>query len=533
MAESEDERESGESENENDPEEEEVADLPTIPFGAETQDLIIDFRAACSIPFDPESDAVKSLRAIIFGKGNGMHSPNEAGKVYVVGEWKLLTSLMKVYFIKSTHRQPELLLAFVDYGFAHSAMSGVSVETLALPLLVRKGVYQDATRLTRLEDVAGFSPIPITSVPWSISLKPTLAKQDFFKKYAIYTPADINKKWLSSQRMGQRVDTLEKRARAAMEITIKDMARQDPSQANRIKAMYEAKLKTIVDSIAKLPPSAYDVRMAARVCQLMEDRDVEKDPIWLTSPLQKSMREGSSQFARTRLVTAAPAPPIRVPVDPVPVNITGEAAEPEVAPQPVGTGMDDLELSNDDSDAGSELDAVEPRDKSKRARSVPRRLDPAGSENAPKVTKKKVEPTPAGRKRGPYKKAAATAASTLAKAERAALKKELKSADTKAEVASLKLLLKAAVEGKRVAEDQLKDQGRMVQLEIDKARAEGEKLGLQAAGEEYKKGIAAGAAIASGKSFHFAPSPPSPRRGVPSSAAASSSYSSSNPFGSL
>lgn len=76
----------------------------------------------------------------------------------------------------------------------------------------------------------------------------------------------------------------------------------------------------------------------------------------------------------------------------------------------------------------------------------------------------------------------------------------------------------------------------MVQLEIDKARTEGEKLGLLAAGEEYKKGIAAGAAIASGKSFHFAPSPPSPRRGVPSSAysaAASSSYSSSNPFGSL
>ena len=75
----------------------------------------------------------------------------------------------------------------------------------------------------------------------------------------------------------------------------------------------------------------------------------------------------------------------------------------------------------------------------------------------------------------------------------------------------------------------MKDQGRMVQLEIDKARAEGEKLGLQAAGEEYKKGIAAGAAIASGKSFHFAPSP---RRGVPSSAAASSSHS-SNPFGSM
>ena len=511
-------------------------EAPAYPFDAGKHDLVIDFRATCSIPFDPESDGVKSLRAIMFGKGKGIHAPSEAGKLYVVGDWKLLTSLLKVHFVSSTHRQPELLLAFVDYGFANSVMSGVSVETLSLPLLVKNGVYQTATKVTRIEDVSGFSPIPLSSAPWSITLKPTLAKKDFFKKNSIFAPADINK-WLSSQTMLQRVQSLEKRTRVEMEAEIKDLGRQDPSQATKIKAVFEAKLKTLMDSIAKLPPSAYDVRMGTRVCQLVEGRDVEKDPLWLTSPLQQSMQGGNAKFARTRLVAAAAAaPPVREPVEPVPVDITGAGA-PEAA------GMADLELSDDEDEAeegdnDSELDILEPRDKSQRQRKAPKRLDPTApaGEKSAKVPKKKAENIRApatnsanGKdyRRGPYKKAPQTAAAALAKAERAALKKELKTADSKAEVAALKLQLKAALEGKKVAEEKLRDQNQMTVLQIEKAKAEGEKIGLKAAGEEYKKGIAAGAAIAMGKSFHFENSS-SP--GGPPSSAASGSRSSSNPF---
>ena len=108
------------------------------------------------------------------------------------------------------------------------------------------------------------------------------------------------------------------------------------------------------------------------------------------------------------------------------------------------------------------------------------------------------------------------------------MKKELKTADSKAEVAALKLQLKAALEGKKVAEEKLRDQNQMTVLQIEKAKAEGEKIGLKAAGEEYKKGIAAGAAIAMGKSFHFENS--SSPGGPPSSAASGSRSSSSNPF---
>ena len=156
---------------------------PTIPFDVSTTDLIIDFRAACSLPFDPNTEGVKSLRAIKFGKGRAVHVPNDAGKLYVFGDWCSVQALPKVYFKTSTHRDPELLLNFVDYGFANSEMSGISVETLLLPLLVSKGVYQNMTRLTRLEDVVGFSPINHSKTPWSVNLKPALQKQEMFKSF--------------------------------------------------------------------------------------------------------------------------------------------------------------------------------------------------------------------------------------------------------------------------------------------------------------------------------------------------------------
>ena len=251
---------------------------PSIPFDSSKMDLIIDFRAACSLPYDPDTDGVKALRAIIFGKGKAVHVPNESGKIFVCGEWRLVTSLMKVHYVASTHREPELLISFVDYGFASSTMSGVSVETLALPLLIKKNVYQDALRLTRIDDVAGFSPIPHASAPWSITLKPTLAKQEIFKKFNIYALANINT-WLSSQKMADRVKSLAKMSRSSMTETLKEVARQDPTQANKTKAVFEAKLASILAAIGKLPPSAYDVRLSTRIIQLLPGRDAESDPV--------------------------------------------------------------------------------------------------------------------------------------------------------------------------------------------------------------------------------------------------------------
>ena len=490
---------------------------PEILFDSKTMDLVVDFRAVCSLPHDPDVDGVKTLRAITFGKGKGVHAPKEPGKIFVCGPWKLLHVMCKVYFLPNTHRVPELLIGFVDFGFVNPTMHGVSVETLALPLMIKKGVYQDAVRLTKIEDVAGFTPINAGLAPWSMNLKPALAKQAIFKALKIFTPADVNK-WLSSQRMEKRIESLTKYTQEAMTAAVAEIKRQDPTQASKTRALFEAKFKNILAAIAKLPPSAYDVTMAKRMIELVEDRDKETDPVWLTSPIHKDMREGKVEFIRTRL-HAAP-PPVTTNTAPIEEPVRQPAFE-EATPAAAATGMADdeeLELS-EDSENNSDVVEVEPREsaRSKRApdrfkepdRAPPKQKKGAAAAKAPAPAAAKLNPkTGTDWVRGPYQKTSASAARTLAKAEKDRLKKELASSASHVEVASLKLQLKAALEARKAAEDMLVQSQRMVTLEVDKARAEGEKNGLLAASEEYKKGVAAGAAIASGKSFSFASESP-------------------------
>ena len=487
---------------------------PTIPFDATKMDLIIDFRSVCSLPHDPDTEGVKALRAITFGKGHGIHAPNAPGKIYVSGAWKKINALCKTYFVANTHRDPELLLGFVDYGFANSSMSGVSVETLALPLMVSKGVYQNSVRVTRIEDVAGFTPINAGQTPWSVNLKPTLLKQDMFKTFKIHAPADINK-WLASQILEKRVEVLAARARSTMNDVLKDQARQDAPQAQKTKAIFEAKLTSILAAIEALPPSAYDVRFATRVEQLVEDRDIEKDPLWLTSPMAKGVREGTADFVRTRLHGAAAERPQAAATAPAPVISPVRPAVSLHLSDAEGNG--ELLFSNDEfSESGnSEVQEVEPPRESSRNKRAPSRL----AEEQPTKAKKSKTPTagataaakspklPKQKHSETYKRGKYNTNGTAAKAIKAAenkLKKEIGSAD-RLEIASLKLQVKNALEAKKVAEELLEQSKKMVELEIARAHAEGEKEGLRVAGEEYKKGIAAGAAIALGKPMTFAP----------------------------
>ena len=103
-----------------------------------------------------------------------------------------------------------------------------------------------------------------------------------------------------------RVAMLATRARAAMVDEVKELQRQDPAQATKTKAMFEAKLASILKAIDVMPPAAYDVRLTNRVIKLQEDGDRENDPVWLTSPLHTGMREGRADFIRTCLHRAPP-----------------------------------------------------------------------------------------------------------------------------------------------------------------------------------------------------------------------------------
>ncbi|KAL1496629.1 hypothetical protein AB1Y20_014233 [Prymnesium parvum] len=189
--------------------------LPAVKFDATAQDIMIDFKACSELPFDPDTGGVKAFRAIVFTKGKGLHVPDKPGHVIVCGEWSKQEALCLVHFAPQTKRDPQLLLNFVDYGYANNSMSGVSVESLPLPLLVKKGTYQDSPQLTRVSDVAGFTPIDAAKMPWAATLKPCLAKQALFKTFGISSPNDLSD-WLESQKMEERVKQLVGMANSAM-----------------------------------------------------------------------------------------------------------------------------------------------------------------------------------------------------------------------------------------------------------------------------------------------------------------------------
>eukprot|EP00966_Prymnesium_polylepis_P186675 4327344-Prymnesium_polylepis.1 len=83
----------------------------------------------------------------------------------VDGDWSKQEALCLVHFVPSTKREPEMLLNFIDYGYANPTMNGVSIESLQLPLQIKKNVYQDTPRVTRIENVCGFSIIDAGKAP--------------------------------------------------------------------------------------------------------------------------------------------------------------------------------------------------------------------------------------------------------------------------------------------------------------------------------------------------------------------------------
>eukprot|EP00966_Prymnesium_polylepis_P102352 2371050-Prymnesium_polylepis.1 len=83
--------------------------------------------------------------------------------------------------------------------------------------------------------------------------------------------------------MEARVQKLEAMARTALDAEMKSLMRQDRSQGEKQKAIFESKLSTILSAIAALPPSSYDVSLQKRISVL---RQSDEPPDWLRSPMQ-------------------------------------------------------------------------------------------------------------------------------------------------------------------------------------------------------------------------------------------------------
>ena len=279
--------------------------VPPVPqkavgFDPAKETLMLDFKAACQLPFNPDNGGVKAFRAIIFPKGFGHQVPDEPAKLLLVGEYRRQYALELVHFDPSTARDPELLLAFVDYGLANCAMSGVSVETLPLPLHIAKKTYNTESRLTPITSVVAFEQIDCGKAPWSMHLKPCLEKIALFKRTEAFNTNSM-KEWIKT-RVEPRLEKLHKWATEDIHQEIAAISRQDVSQGTKQGSVFTAKLHSLFDSIRKWPLETFDHSLSNRIEVVkIGARGAESLPEWIGSPAARQLVRGDCQFSPNRL----------------------------------------------------------------------------------------------------------------------------------------------------------------------------------------------------------------------------------------
>ena len=279
--------------------------VPPVPqkavsFDPAKETLMLDFKAACLLPFNPDNGGVKAFRAIIFPKGFAHHVPDEPAKLLLAGAYRRQYALELVHFDRSTARDPELLLAFVDYGLANSAMSGVSVETLPLPLHIRKQTYNTESRLTPITSVVAFEEIDCGKAPWSVHLKACLEKIALFKRTEVFNTTSM-KEWIKTK-VEPRLEKLHKWATEDIHQEVAAISRQDVSQGTKQGAVFTAKLNSLFDSIRKWPLDTFDHSLSNRIEVIkIGARGAESLPDWIGSPEARQLVRGDCQFSPNRL----------------------------------------------------------------------------------------------------------------------------------------------------------------------------------------------------------------------------------------
>lgn len=274
-----------------------VAATVEVPFDSESEELIPDWSGMCSIPFDMESEGLRTFRAMIAPRGKVMHVPDQPGQYIVDGAWTMQGALSIVHFRESTGRAPELLLSFMDFSSVSAIASGLFVETLKLPLLIRNNVYEDSPKTTKVRDVAGFSSINAKRAPWSLHLSQALSKQMVFNCYRIKSPTDMDT--FCNLPLGGRVEQMIEWCKIELKEEVKQLQRQDPRLAEKQRLQFEARLHKVVSQIENMPPEAYNMPLANRVFTLA---DIEAGDVTLRTPQRRALSDGKAHLAMTRFV---------------------------------------------------------------------------------------------------------------------------------------------------------------------------------------------------------------------------------------
>ena len=439
------------------------------PLDHETMTVVCDIRSTCQLPFDTKETGLMMLRAFVFPTGRFLNVPNEPGKYAVSGDWRSQWAMTRVHFSVATKRPSELLVGWVDFGILSAELTGVFVVTLQLPLSLKRNLFNECARFTKIFDVAGFSDIDTAAQPWCRVLAPALKLQAHCASNGI-TSVDAMRKFVRTP-LEARLSVLATHTRKAIDKEVEGMARQDARLATKTAAMYEARVVTMLSQFVALPASNYDVSLKERIISLPSPTEAS----WLKTPVRLLVADGKAEFKRTSL---------RV-----------KTADPSDTPQPVRRTSDSPKATQVFSDVGSDSDAAELAPK--RARKGPVKFSPKPKEKAPTPNPKKQKGVtkPKGRP-ATYDTAKKRAADALKKAAEmiAGKEKEEKDPSSKSQVRVRELEARVR---ELEAQLQFEAQSKAIAVqnaELNAVKSAGKDLLLQ-----YRKGLAEGSALACGK----------------------------------
>ena len=287
-----------------------------IAFDPETQEIILDLKGLCALPYDLELSAFHSFRGIIMPSGKFVHEPKKAGKYLVLGNFRSVTCFTLVHFKPSMERTSELLLSFVDHGLANAtSMHGVQVETVMLPLLVSAGVYSKALRMTSVQDIVAFETINTKSLPYSKDLAPFLKTHSLYKSLNISTQPELLSYIMKP--LGGRLPHIEAAAKEALAGSVAALAPQGQQYADDARAGLEPRLASLIQQMRNLPPEHYDAPLTSRIktIEMVDPPDHQAAeqgvPEWLDTPLKAALDQGTAKADYTTFKAANS--PIRMP----------------------------------------------------------------------------------------------------------------------------------------------------------------------------------------------------------------------------
>ena len=347
---------------------------PQYPFDPATHACVVDLRALCKLPAEPDEDGVHTLRALVMHKGKTVHVPDEPGCYATMEKAHVQSAVSLVHFDPATKRSDELLLSFVDYGMVSTSMLGVYVETLQLPLQKARNIYEETPRFTSMKDVSGFTNINHKSQPWCALLKPVLERQKMMNALGVFNSLDIIT--LMKTPLAQRLDKVHSMATEAIAAAVGELGRQDKTAAQKAKGKLESRLAATRKFFDELPPKKYDRPMKERIILVSDASDSGGGAQWLNTPLRTSMRSGSASLVATvrRSVPVIIIPPAE--------STPAEAAMEEPAEeQGGGEGEqgeeDEFVLSDSENEGVASVTKPSAKPSAKRMRTATNRFDAA------------------------------------------------------------------------------------------------------------------------------------------------------------